>query len=235
MKTIGEISRLSGVSIRALRHYDAIGLLRPTAVTEAGYRLYDDAAIEKLGHILLLRELEFPLAEIRRLLDGGAARTHKALGEQIALLEKRRDRLSAIIRFAKNLYGQGENTMDFSAFDKDEQNRLRDEAKKRWGQTDAWREFEARGGDGREDGLMAIFARFGAARGFGPGSDEAAALARELQSFITAHYYTCTDEILANLGEMYCADERFKANIDGAGGPGTAEFVRSAIRGAVNR
>lgn len=235
MKTIGEISRLSGVSIRALRHYDAIGLLRPTAVTEAGYRLYDDAAIEKLGHILLLRELEFPLAEIRQLLDGGAARTHKALGEQIALLEKRRDRLSAIIRFAKNLYGQGENTMDFSAFDKDEQNRLRDEAKKRWGQTDAWREFEARGGDGRENGLMEIFARFGALRSEGPCSPEAAVLVRELQSYITAHYYTCTDEILASLGEMYCADERFKANIDGAGGPGTAEFVREAIRGAVNR
>ena len=120
--------------------------------------------------------------------------------------------------------------MDFSAFDKEEQNRLREEAKAKWGQTDAWREFEARGEDGREDGLMAIFARFGAVMGFGPGSDEARALARELQSFITEHYYACTDEILAGLGEMYVSDERFKKSIDSAGGEGTAEFVRSAIR-----
>ena len=81
---------------------------------------------------------------------------------------------------------------------------------------------------------MEIFARFGALRSEGPGSPEAAALVRELQGYITAHYYNCTDGILAGLGEMYCADERFKANIDGAGGPGTAEFVRAAIRAAVN-
>ena len=81
--------------------------------------------------------------------------------------------------------------------------------------------------------MISAFARMagiGALRGGDPASPEACALAKELQSYITVHYYACTDEILANLGEMYCADKRFKANIDAAGGPGTAEFVRESIR-----
>ena len=69
MKTVHEVRRMSGVSVRTLHHYDAIGLLKPTAVTEAGYRLYDDAALAKLQNILLYRELEFPLKEIKAILD----------------------------------------------------------------------------------------------------------------------------------------------------------------------
>ena len=69
MKTVHEVSRISGVSVRTLHHYDAIGLLKPTAVTEAGYRLYDDAVLARLQNILLYRELEFPLKEIKAILD----------------------------------------------------------------------------------------------------------------------------------------------------------------------
>ena len=68
MKTVNEVSRLTGVSIRALHHYDAIGLLKPTQVTDAGYRLYDDAALEKLSMILVFRELGLSLKEIARIL-----------------------------------------------------------------------------------------------------------------------------------------------------------------------
>ena len=69
MMTIHELSEISGVTARALRHYDALGLLKPTAVSEAGYRLYDDAALERLQQILLFRELEFPLREIKAILE----------------------------------------------------------------------------------------------------------------------------------------------------------------------
>lgn len=69
MKTVKEVSRITGVSVRTLHHYDAIGLLKPTAVTEAGYRLYDDAALERMQSILLFRELQFPLKDIKRILD----------------------------------------------------------------------------------------------------------------------------------------------------------------------
>ena len=68
MKTVKEVSELTGVSVRALHHYDAIGLLRPTRVTEAGYRLYDGEALKRLWTILLFRELDFPLAAIRAIL-----------------------------------------------------------------------------------------------------------------------------------------------------------------------
>ena len=69
MKTVNEVSRQTGVSIRTLHYYDAIGLLRPTQITESGYRLYDDTALERLQNILLFRELQFPLREIREILD----------------------------------------------------------------------------------------------------------------------------------------------------------------------
>ena len=78
MKTVHEVSKISGVSVRALHHYDAIGLLKPTAVTEAGYRLYDDAAIARLQSILLFRELEFPLKSIKAIIEhpeGGTRRS----------------------------------------------------------------------------------------------------------------------------------------------------------------
>ena len=68
MKTVKEVSRITGVSVRTLHHYDAIGLLKPTAVTEAGYRLYDDAALKRMQSILLFRELQFPLKDIKRIL-----------------------------------------------------------------------------------------------------------------------------------------------------------------------
>ena len=107
-----------------------------------------------------------------------------------------------------------------------------EEAKERWGGTAAWEEFEKRSGSVNEaaDGLMKLFARLGELKELSPESDEAQAAVAEIQRYITEHYYTCTDEIFAGLGEMYAADERFKKNIDAAGGEGTAEFVRDAIR-----
>ena len=107
-----------------------------------------------------------------------------------------------------------------------------EEAKERWGDTAAWREFEERSDTSKEttDGLLKLFARLGELKNLPPESDEAQASVGEIQRYITAHYYECTDEIFAGLGEMYAADERFKKNIDKAGGAGTAEFARAAIR-----
>ena len=107
-----------------------------------------------------------------------------------------------------------------------------EEAKERWGDTAAWREFAKRSGsvDETADGLMKLFTRIGELKEFPPESDEAQAAVSDIQQYITAHYYECTDEIFAGLGEMYVADERFRKNIDKAGGDGTAEFARDAIR-----
>ena len=107
-----------------------------------------------------------------------------------------------------------------------------EEAKERWGDTAAWREFEKRSDTSKEtgDGLMKLFARLGELKELPPESDEAQAAVADIQRYISEHYYDCTDEIFAGLGEMYVADERFRKSIDKAGGDGTAEFARTAIR-----
>ena len=87
MRTVNEVSKLTGVSVRTLHHYDAIGLLKPTEVTEAGYRLYDDTALSRLQNILLFRELQFPLKEIKAILDSSNFDPLEALAQQIELLE----------------------------------------------------------------------------------------------------------------------------------------------------
>ena len=107
-----------------------------------------------------------------------------------------------------------------------------EEAKQRWGNTAAWQEFEQRSDSSKEtgDGLMKLFARLGELKELPPESDEAQTAVADIQRYITEHYYTCTDEIFAGLGEMYVVDERFRKNIDKAGGTSTAEFARAAIR-----
>lgn len=107
-----------------------------------------------------------------------------------------------------------------------------EEAKERWGDTSTWRDFEKRLGKSKEtgDGLMKLFARLGELKNLPPESDEVQTAIADIQRYITDHFYECTDEIFAGLGEMYVADDRFRKNVDKAGGDGTAEFVRDAIR-----
>ncbi len=87
MLTVNEVSKLTGVSVRSLHHYDAIGLLKPAKVTEAGYRLYSDDELARLQNILLFRELQFPLKQIRTILDSPDFDRREALAQQIRLLE----------------------------------------------------------------------------------------------------------------------------------------------------
>lgn len=234
MKTVKEVSRITGVSVRKLHHYDAIGLLKPTKVTDAGYRLYDDTALARMQSILLFRELQFPLREIKQILDVPDFDPMAALSQQVHLLEMQRDHLDAVLFHAREIQRTGVFTMDFSKFDTTEIKKYTEEAKKRWGSTGAWLEFEAKGTtpqQARENaaGLMEIFARFGAIRDTSPASREAQALTAGLQAFITAHYYTCTKEILRSLGQMYIAGGSMTENIDSAGGAGTAQFAHAAI------
>lgn len=232
MRTVKEVSKLTGVSVRTLHHYDAIGLLAPSKVTEAGYRLYDDTALKKLQTILLLRELEFPLQQIRDILHRPGFNPVDAISDQIRLLELKRKHLDKLIAHARQIEKTGVIPMDFSAYDNTELERYSAEAKEKWGNTAAYKEYEQKkrsGGKFDPGAMMAIFARFGTLRTASPESDEAQALVKELQEFITAHYYTCTKEILASLGMMYTADDRFRKNIDKAGGEGTAAFAEKAI------
>ncbi len=234
MKTVKEVSSLTGVSVRTLHHYDAIGLLKPSRVTEAGYRLYDDTALERLNAILLFRELEFPLKEIREILDSPGFDPISALADQIRLLELKRDRLNRVIAHARAIQQTGVMELNFKPFDTTEQDHYAAEAKAKWGKTDAWREFESKGKSKQEhqaagDAMMDIFREMGRLRDQSPDAPEVQALVKQLQDHITANYYTCTKQILAGLGQMYTTDDRFRANIDNVGGEGTADFAGKAI------
>ena len=236
MKTVKEVSKLTGVSVRTLHHYDAIGLLKPSRITDAGYRLYDDTALARLQSILLFRQLQFPLKEIRGILDAPQFDPKDALNAQIELLELQRKHLDELISYAREIQKSGGITMDFTKFDTTEMDTYAEEVKSRWGKTDAYREYQekAQGKSGAQmqasgDALMAVFAEIGTLRDKDPASGQMQAMVAKLQQFITDNYYTCTKQILAGLGQMYAADERFKANIDRVGGVGTAEFVCKAI------
>ena len=238
MMTVHEVSRLTGVSIRTLQYYDRIGLLHPAEYTDAGYRLYDDAALETLQQILLFRELEFPLKDIQRIIQSPSFDRQKALDQQITLLELKKEHLDNLISLARGIKATGVKTkMGFSAFDTKKMDEYAAKAKATWGNTPAYQEYEqkTKGRSGAESKeisrqMMEIFAEFGAIRNGDPASPEAQALVRKLQDFISAHYYTCTNQILSGLGQMYAAGGEMTDNIDSCGGKGTAVFAGRAIR-----
>lgn len=242
MMTVHKVSKLAGVSIRTLHHYDRIGLLRPTEVTEAGYRLYDDTALERLQSILLFRELEFPLKEIRNILDSPFFDRNRALEQQITLLEMKKEHLERLISLARGIKMMGVRELDFTAFDTEKIQEYARQAKESWGKTPAYQEYEQKSAGRRQEEerqlgveLMEILAGFGQMRENDPAGEAAQAQVKKLQEHISAHYYNCTKEILSSLGQMYVCDKRFTENIDNAGGDGTAEFAHRAIEAYCTR
>ena len=115
MKTVKDMSEITGVSIRTLRYYDEIGLLKPTELTEAGYRLYDNKALEKLQEIMFFKELEVPLNVIKKIMDNPNYDKEQVLLTQKSLLERKRNRLNGIIELITDVM-KGVNTMSFEAF-----------------------------------------------------------------------------------------------------------------------
>ena len=238
MMTVHEVSGLTGVSIRTLQYYDRIGLLHPAEYTDAGYRLYDDTALEILQQILLFRELEFPLKEIQRIIRSPSFDRQKALDQQITLMELKKEHLDSLISLAREIKTTGvKKKMDFSAFDTRKMDEYAAKAKETWGETPAYREYEQKAKEKTKAEtmevsrqMMDILAEFGAIRNGDPASAESQALVLKLQDFISAHYYTCTDRILSGLGQMYAAGGEMTDNIDRSGGEGTAVFASRAIR-----
>ena len=204
MMAVNEVSKLTGVSIRTLQYYDTIGLLKPIEYTESGYRLYDDTSLERLQQILLFKELEFPLKEIKKIIDAPNFDRNKALEQQIELLTMKKEHLENLISFARGIKGIGVKYMDFKVFDTRKIDEYSKRAKEQWGQTSEYKEFEEKTKNWTKD-------------------DEAT-VANEFMQF-----YTCSDKILSGLGRMYAGGGELTENIDDVGGVGTAEFVSKAI------
>lgn len=236
---INEAAKLTGISVRTLHYYDQIDLLRPEETTEAGYRLYGEASMERLQQILFFRELGFSLKDIQKIMNNPAFDRTGALENHRRLLVLQRDRLERLIALVDRTM-KGESNMSFQEFDMSEveeaKRKYAKEAEERWGGTEAWAESQRRTkGYSKEDWARisaeqeTVYRGFAAAMDKGPASPEAQQSVADWQALITKCFYPCSNEILAGLGKMYVADERFTKNIDRFG-EGLADFISRAIQ-----
>lgn len=204
MMTVNEVSKLTGVSIRTLQYYDTIGLLPPTEYTEAGYRLYDDAAMERLQQIELLtmkkEHLEHLINFARKIKTSGVNKMDFNVFDTTKMDEYARQ--------AKEQWGQ---TVEYKEYEEKTNNQSPDTQKLAW------------------KNLMLIFADFGKIKEKDPSNEEVQLQVKKLQDYISEHFYKCSKEILNGLGKMYASGGEFTENIDKAAGSGTAVFTAKAI------
>lgn len=235
--SVSQAARLAGVSVRTLRWYDEIGLLKPTEVTPAGYRFYGGEAMAQLQQILFYRELGVPLEQIGRILTAPDNDRAEALRKHRNLLLLKRQRLDDMLRLVDETIGGNIMYDERPKPTQMDWEKVRDqyaqEAADRWGNTEAFLESREKHKDytpQQEEAIRAemeeIFTAFGQCAD--PTGEEARALVRRWQEHITKYHYNCTDSILACLGEMYANDPRFRENLDKYG-PGTAEKMSAAI------
>lgn len=237
---VKEVSDLSGVSVRALHHYDSIGLLKPDQTTEAGYRLYTKRDLERLQQILFFRELGFPLKQIKQILDSPTFDRIEALELQHKMLIAKRNQLDTMIltiaKTIKNANGELQMTEHekFAGFDFSH-NPYEQEARQRWGDEAVDQSKAALDKMSQEDleqlqaTINSIYQRLADLRQSSPASPEAQAAIKEWHDFLNnnfGHHYTL--EAFKGLGQMYVDDERFTKNIDQFG-EGLAQFMRDAM------
>lgn len=239
MMTVHEVAKLADVSERTLRYYDQLGLLPPASATEAGYRLYNESDLARLQRILFLRELGFPLKEIAPMLSAEESDRRLAVERHRELLQLKVERLQGLIDLCGRIL-KGEDKMSLQEFDQSavekQRNEYAQEARERWGNTEAYHESERRtSAYGNKEWANvkaeseAIMKEFSSLLGQDPASTPVQVVVKKWQEHISARFYPCTDEILAGLGEMYIADERFTKTLD-AHGEGTAKLMTEGIR-----
>ncbi len=247
-RTIGQTAKLSGVTVRTLHHYDAIGLLRPSGRSGAGYRTYDDADLTRLRQILFYRALEYPLDEIASLLDRNA--------DPMVHLRRQRDRLNARVArlqaLAEAVNGELEARImgialtaeeRFEVFGEFKPEQYAEEVRDRWGHSEAHRESIRRSAGydkadwlGIKDASSAIEKGFAdlLAEGGSPTSIKAMDLAESHRLNMSRWFYDCDAEMHRGLAEMYIADPRFAAHYEEIA-LGLAQFVYDAIQANANR
>lgn len=242
--TVGDVANRAHVSVRALHHYDDIGLLAPARRTDAGYRLYGPAELERLHQVLLFRELGLSLEEIAAVLDRPPEERARALLTHRTELEQRRRRTDAVIRAvdrAIEALGKGERMSTdelFDGFEDFDHARYADEAEERWGDTDAYRQSQARtkgytkadwaAVQAEADDIMKRFVAL-MESGADPEGEAARALAEEHRRHIGLRYYDCPPAMHAGLADMYEADARFGEYFEKYAA-GLTAFVAAAIR-----
>lgn len=228
-RTVGAVARTSGVSVRTLHHYDAIGLLSPSERSASGYRIYSDGDLERLQQVLFFRELGFGLDEVGRIMNDPAFDRREALLLQRRMLTDKAAQLGRMVEAvdaAIHAHEEGttmsENDM-FDVFGEFDPAQYEDEVRERWGQTDAYKESARR----TKRYTAADWLRFrdesqqiGDAAvalmddGVSPDDPRAMAVAERAHLQIDTWFYPCSHEMHANLAEMYIADPRFTATYE---------------------
>jgi DNA-binding transcriptional MerR regulator len=247
--TVGDVAEMAHVSVRALHHYDEIGLLEPSGRTEAGYRLYEDHDLERLQQIMLFKELGFELSRIAEIMDDPAFDRRAALLGQRDLLQARIARLSAMVRAVDDtlLHEERGTTMSkdemfevFGDFDPAEHEA---ETEERWGETDAYRESARRTSsytkqdwerykaetDAINEALAALMDE-----GVAPDDARAVEAVERARVQIDTWFYPCSRRMHAELGRMYVADPRFQETFEKIR-PGMAQYVCDAAEANASR
>ncbi|MGB8943814.1 MAG: MerR family transcriptional regulator [Streptomyces sp.] len=241
--SVGQVAGFAGVTVRTLHHYDEIGLLVPSERSHAGHRRYCDDDLDRLQQILFYRELGFPLDEVAALLDDPGTdpqvhlrRRHELLTARITKLQE----MAAAVQTAMEAKKMGINLTPeekFEVFGDHDPDQYAEEAERRWGDTDAYKESMRKAASYTKedyqriaDGFNALHARMAdlLGRGVPADSGEAMDVAEEHRLFIGRWHYACSHEFHTCLGEMYVADERFAATYE-AIRPGLAVYMRDAI------
>ncbi len=245
--TVGQVAETFGVTVRTLHHYDEIGLLSPSERSRAGYRLYTQADIERLGRIVVYRRLELPLEQIAAVLDDGTDPTeqlrrqreailtrldelHELVGAIDAALERHMTDQPATTEDLKEMFGDGYGE-EYAA-----------EAQARWGETDAWKQSKQRTSrytkadwESVKAEQLAVGQAFVAALQSGaPPTSEVAMDAAELHRRSIHRFYDCSYAMQRGLADMYIADPRFTKTYEDMA-PGLAAYVRDAIHANADR
>ena len=243
MYKINEVSKLTGVSIRMLHHYDKIKLLEPSKRTDSNYRMYNDDDIARLYQILLFKELEFPLQEIKQILDDKDFNREEVLKAQRNLILEKKQRLERILESIDDtIESLGGNVMskdNFKAFGYEEvkkhQEKYKEETEKRYGKSDAYRESQGKTSKYSKNDWENIMQEAGAIyeelyklMDKDPSDEKVQELIQKWRNHITTNFYNCTIEIFRGLALMYVGDERFTKNIDKYG-EGLAKFMSDAM------
>jgi DNA-binding transcriptional MerR regulator len=240
MKTVGEVAELAGVTVRTLHHYDELGLLTPSGRSEAGYRLYSYEDLSRLREILIWRALGFSLTDIGSLLDDPGHDRLTALERQRELIEHELDRLgtlAAAVDAAIAAQRHGAKLEVATMFDGFDASEYEEEARERWGHTEAYQESarrtreygEAEWSEIRRESEEIVRGLVALMRGGEPADGAAArALAERHRDHLSRWFYPCSPQMHRGLGEMYVADERF-AQVYEREAPGLAAYFRDAI------
>lgn len=237
---IHSLAKMAGVSVRTLHYYDEKGLLPPSYIERNGYRRYEEKELLRLQQILFFRELDFPLEDIRKILDAPHFDLMQALNDHRRLLEAKKKRLAGLLqtitrtmsKLQKKHAMNDEELYDF--FDDPEQKKLQEEARERWGNTKAWRQSQERTKHWRKEDYTRLkkdadvfMRKFASIMHQGIKS-------KEIQEMIAAHhtgierFYDCSIEMYKNLGDMYIQDSRFTAYYEKYA-KGLAQFMRDAM------